>query len=193
MSNILFTSDTHFFHKNVIQYSNRPFSSVEEMHDLFIARWNSVVTPKDLVYHLGDFILSNRIEHIEEILSRLNGKIFLVEGNHDVSFVKKLKQNKIKKHLADKIVGIEPYITKKFNYRKESYYTVMMHYPIEIWDRKHYDSLCLHGHCHDRNPTMNDNLLRYNVGVDLNEYTPITFTQIIDKKHNLFKISPLTT
>ena len=37
---IWFTSDTHFFHDKIVEYSQRPFASVEEMNEELIARWN---------------------------------------------------------------------------------------------------------------------------------------------------------
>ncbi len=55
-----FISDTHFFHANILKFLNkqeqriRPFQSLEEMHELMIERWNSVVKDRDYVYHLGD-------------------------------------------------------------------------------------------------------------------------------------------
>lgn len=58
--NIFFTSDTHFGHNNIIKLSNRPFSSVEEMNEGLIERWNDVVGAEDIVYHLGDFSLKIR-------------------------------------------------------------------------------------------------------------------------------------
>lgn len=54
--NIFFTSDTHFWHENIIKFCNRPFSSVEEMNDTIIENWNKVVGENDIVFHLGDFV-----------------------------------------------------------------------------------------------------------------------------------------
>ena len=54
---IFVTADHHFGHANIIEYTNRPFASVEEMDAALIAAWNERVTDYDLVYHLGDFTL----------------------------------------------------------------------------------------------------------------------------------------
>lgn len=82
MSNVFVTSDTHFYHGNIIRYCNRPFSSVEEMNEKLIENWNSVVGPNDKVIHLGDFCFGNKTK-VKEVFSKLNGKIDLVMGNHD--------------------------------------------------------------------------------------------------------------
>lgn len=75
-------ADTHFGHKNIIKYCNRPFDTVEEMDDYMINRWNKVVDEEDTVYHLGDFALTNTKRQIE-IFNQLNGNIKLIRGNHD--------------------------------------------------------------------------------------------------------------
>lgn len=82
MSRILYISDTHFGHRNIIRYENRPFSSVQEMNEELIRRWNSVVTPEDTVVHGGDFALCNK-EVATHICHSLNGYKVLVKGNHD--------------------------------------------------------------------------------------------------------------
>ena len=76
-------ADTHFGHKNVIQYCERPFSSVEEMNEELIKKWNSVVKPDDIVYHLGDFSMTSNKEKVAELVACLNGRIVLIMGNHD--------------------------------------------------------------------------------------------------------------
>jgi len=62
-------ADTHFGHKNVIKYCNRPYSSVEEMDKILITNWNKEVAPDDIVYHLGDFALSADKEYISSIVA----------------------------------------------------------------------------------------------------------------------------
>lgn len=43
---LFFTSDTHFFHRNIIKYCDRPFETVKEMNEDLITLWNTTV-PKD--------------------------------------------------------------------------------------------------------------------------------------------------
>ncbi len=76
-------SDTHFNHKNIIQYCGRPFNSIEDMNEGLICNWNNKVAHDDLVYHLGDFSLTSNKEFVTEIVKRLNGQIILIMGNHD--------------------------------------------------------------------------------------------------------------
>ena len=80
MSQIFFTSDTHFGGDDIRRYENRPFADVQAMDEAMIQRWNAVVSPKDTVWHLGDFGAAG---HEAELLSRLNGRVLLVRGNHD--------------------------------------------------------------------------------------------------------------
>lgn len=83
MAEIYVISDTHFCHDNIISYCNRPYTDAYHMNQDMIDRWNSVVTPEDKVYHLGDVYMGGRREVVEYILSNLNGKKRLILGNHD--------------------------------------------------------------------------------------------------------------
>jgi len=76
---IYLISDTHFGHNNVIEYGNRPFSSLAEMDDFMVTAWNETVRDCDIVYHLGDVFFSQGYE----VLSKLKGRKRLVLGNHD--------------------------------------------------------------------------------------------------------------
>jgi calcineurin-like phosphoesterase family protein len=87
MTNTFFISDTHFGHTNAWQKFKRedgtplrPFKSTEEMDETMINNWNSVVGPKDRVYHLGDFCMARKNL---SVFQRLQGRICLVLGNHD--------------------------------------------------------------------------------------------------------------
>ena len=87
MPNIFLTSDTHFGHVNICNFTNydgspvRPWDSVEEMDEEMVKRWNETVGPKDKVYHLGDVVINRKSL---QILDRLNGDKVLIKGNHDI-------------------------------------------------------------------------------------------------------------
>ena len=87
MPNRWYISDTHFHHANIIQYGNRPFRDVEQMHEALIEAWNSVVRPQDHVTHLGDVsILRGNKQNQEKfikLIKQLNGHKRLALGNHD--------------------------------------------------------------------------------------------------------------
>jgi len=77
------TSDLHFGHSNVLEYSNRPFKDVEEMKETIIANWNKVVKPEDLCIFVGDIFFYHSKEQMKETLARMHGRKILVKGNHD--------------------------------------------------------------------------------------------------------------
>ena len=81
---IWITSDTHFNHKNILVYesANRPFKDRTDMDEQLISRWNSVVGKDDVVFHLGDFAFAGE-KKIRKYVERLNGRIYLLLGNHD--------------------------------------------------------------------------------------------------------------
>lgn len=80
-----FSADLHLGHANIIKYCDRPFSSVEEMNTEIIARWNEKVSPHDTAWLLGDVALG-AIDETLPLLARLNGRKYLVAGNHDRAF-----------------------------------------------------------------------------------------------------------
>lgn len=167
MQDYWFTSDTHYHHKNIIKYSDRPFKSVEEMNEAMINNFNSVVKPGDLVYHLGDFGFCTA-DQADAILSRLNGKQkFLIFGNHD----KVLQSNPalLKKHFI---------WAKDFKeIRIEDTKVVLCHYSMRVWNRSHHGSYQLYGHSHG---TLYDDpqLRSMDVGVDPLKFFPINWAGV---------------
>lgn len=88
--NIWVTSDTHFRHANILTFVDsigkptRNFASADEMDEVMIERWNSVVKPGDKVYHLGDVVFGHDKESwMNKNFPRLNGQKRLIVGNHD--------------------------------------------------------------------------------------------------------------
>lgn len=84
MAETFFIGDTHFGHKGIITFEAtkqyRPFATVQEHDEELVRRWNSVVRPKDIVWHLGDFCFGRANL---DIAARLNGDKRLILGNHD--------------------------------------------------------------------------------------------------------------
>ncbi len=78
-----YIADCHFYHAALNLYMDkRGFNSVEEMNAFMIQQWNNVVRKNDEVVILGDFSWAGAHE-TELILEQLNGKKFLITGNHD--------------------------------------------------------------------------------------------------------------
>lgn len=91
---IRYIADTHWMHRNIVAYDNRPFSSMEEMDEAMACLWNETVKAEDVTYVVGDFCWSQTYEDWAAILSRLNGRVFIVKGNHDRSAIlKRLTRN----------------------------------------------------------------------------------------------------
>lgn len=60
----------------------RGFSDALEMNEYMIKKWNNKVRRNDEVVILGDLSLA-RANPTNEILGRLNGRLYLLVGNHD--------------------------------------------------------------------------------------------------------------
>lgn len=79
-----YISDLHFCHDRLNeQMDHRGFESGDAMTEYMISQWNSRVKKKDEVVILGDFCLSREGTVVNEILKRLQGKKYLIIGNHD--------------------------------------------------------------------------------------------------------------
>jgi len=166
-----YTADTHYSHKNIIKYEDRPFKTTEEMDEYLIYKHNQKVKKEDNVYFIGDFAFADDIR-VLHILNRLNGNKFLIWGNHD----KNIKKSKI---LQSAFIWCRDYAVV---YEKETP-VILFHYPIQVWDRKHHGSIHLYGHVHsnkdNHHPMINDLINAYNVGVDVRNFEPVTLDEIL--------------
>lgn len=82
---IYVTADTHFGHEGIIDFCGRPFSDVEEMDREMLTKINEIVTPKDVLYILGDFTHKSRSKIHPRVYRKLikAKEVHLVLGNHD--------------------------------------------------------------------------------------------------------------
>jgi calcineurin-like phosphoesterase family protein len=165
---IYFTSDTHFGHKNVIEYCNRPWQDVYVMDHALIDRWNRVVRRGDTVYHLGDVSFHPDDGTIEKIFSQLNGRRILVPGNHD-------REGKAKQRAVYGCFDEVTDLLIEFKYRGLLF--TLCHFPLEQWNRNHHGSFHLHGHTHGNSRQVP---CRMDVGVDAVGYQPICIDECIE-------------
>jgi calcineurin-like phosphoesterase family protein len=161
-SEIYFTADTHFGHGKMAEH--RHFLSVEDMDDALIQRWNEVVPPKGIVYHLGDVSFANRAR-TEIILAQLNGRWRLVAGNHD-------KGHSRKNHYA-RFEWIKDYYEMEVTDTGRR--LVLCHFPFRTWNRAHYGAWNLHGHSHGNLPSVGGQM---DVGVDTHDLRPYTYAEV---------------
>lgn len=167
---IFFTADTHFFHENVIRHSNRPFGSLEGMHETLIANWNAVVAKADTVYHLGDFAISwggKSKSAIAETMARLNGRKSLITGNHD-------RKECLAAGWACVYGGHHEIKVDLGGVHKQR--IVLNHYALRTWNQMHRGAWMLHGHSHGSLPDVGGKII--DVGVDCHGYTPISVAQV---------------
>lgn len=187
---IYFTSDLHLGHDNAVEFKNRMFSSVEEMNQTLIQNINGTVSPEDELWILGDFSYKISREEVRKLRKQiLCKKVHLIYGNHD------------KDYSSDHIFqSVQHYKELKTDYGR----VVLFHYPILEWSAAHYGSIHLHGHIHSTGEYNAENLKKkfsdrisyghaakiedlnlriYDVGVDANDYRPISLERIAELMH----------
>ena len=171
--NVFFTSDTHFYHNNIIKYCNRPFKSVKDMNEVLIQNWNRTVGPNDYVFHLGDFCFAGS-DKWKEIVSRLNGHIILIKGNHD--------------HISKPMENLFEHVSYQMSITIDKEKIYLNHYPFLTYagPYKKAPVYQLFGHIHsNKNMTGKDKGrlkflfdTQYDVGVDNNNYTPVSWETV---------------
>lgn len=165
-SDVWVISDTHFSHKNIIDYTKRPFDDTEEMDNVIIQNWNKLVKPNDLIFHLGDVFFGGA-ERSKYIAGRLNGRKILIRGNHDKGF----SNTKFRK------MGFEVY--NYYFYRD----ILLSHYPqaeiplrTAIANTSLLGNLC--GHVHNEGKNLNEEIYKC-VCVELTDYKPVNMLDIM--------------
>lgn len=169
------TSDLHFCHNKPFVYEARGFDNVYEMNKAIVDNWNAVVNHDDDVYVLGDLAM-NDIALSIYLISRLNGKIHIIRGNHD-------SDTKVERYKECHNV-VEIVDAKYLKYNGQSFY--LSHFPTlsSSWDQSKklkpkYINLCGHTHTKDKFCDMNKGII-YHVEVDAHNCTPISIDQILE-------------
>ena len=180
-SNIFFTSDTHFGHGNIIKFCDRPFKDVEEMNYKLIENWNNKVPNDGLVFHLGDFAWGG-YDFWKSIRNQLNGDIILIKGNHDIKNMSATAEEELFKfstwQMLVEIEGRKLYLN----------HVPFLCYGGTYRDPKGLVFQCF-GHCHSGPGKKGTDIPRlqylfptqYDVGVDNNNYEPISWNEVNEK------------
>jgi len=168
---IYFTADLHFRHDNIIRHCNRPFRTVDEMDKKLIDNWNKTVKSNDEIYILGDLTMKGA-DTANEVLRKLKGRKYLIKGNHDTAV----------EHSNFDITLLE--CIKDYHVLKyQNLEFILFHFPILEWHKKHHGSVHLHGHSHNdicyNLAAMEKREFRFDVGVDANNYRPISVNEVI--------------
>lgn len=148
------------------------------MDEALIERWNSVVKPDDIVFHLGDFAFATN-SRWKEIIQRLNGNIYLIVGNHDEI-----------RYPGHQVFELFEGVTTQLALKIDNRHVYLNHYPFLCYGGTYRNPkqavIQLFGHIHsgpncegaDTNRLVNLFPYQYDVGVDNNNYTPVSWQQV---------------
>ena len=169
---IWITSDWHFNHDKEFVWKERGFNSVDEMNKKIIENYNSLVSPDDDVYVLGDLMLGPAAAGID-CIKQLKGKLHIALGNHDTETRKNLYYE-----LPNIIeIGYALYL----KYRKHHF--LLTHYPCYTGNIEKEAltqmTLNLYGHTHQKTNFFNNNFFMYHCGIDSHNCYPINIDNII--------------
>lgn len=200
---VWFTSDTHYWHKNIVKAISvwkdpedncRDFQTTQEMSSHIVDQINKYVGQDDVLIHLGDWSFGG-INNIWNFRNRINCKnIHLVYGNHDKHIIENRTLPNCWYDIDDNIVGIaddfgiQVCAQELFN-STQDYLEVQidktlicnLHYPMEEWNDRFKMSYHLFGHVHGRIPHGNG---RCDMGMDnaykiFGEYRPFEYPDIV--------------
>lgn len=171
-------SDTHFGHANIIEFCSRPFRDVAHMDRVMYERWWARVRAEDIVYHLGDVMLTSRKtdEELRKFITGLPGKKILILGNHDKS-----AQRMMEFGFDYACDGV------KITYRNHNLY--LTHKPMTFAPLG--CDYVLHGHIHNSTPEDRRAYIskgelidipssHINMSVELWNYEPVTIGHVLD-------------
>jgi calcineurin-like phosphoesterase family protein len=154
-----FTADNHFGHEKILIYEKRPFENLHQMHREMIKRWNKTVRKADKIFVLGDFSFCNKTT-TAEIVKQLNGRKFLVLGNHDEGHSVRWWRD----------TGFERVYDYPILFRQ---FFILSHEPVYLNDSMPYANL--HGHLHSKKLSLKTYV---NMSVENWDYTPVSFEEI---------------
>ena len=172
---LFMTSDSHLGHFHICKYCHRPFQSRSDMDQTLIKNWNVVVPEDGIVVHCGDFMLPHNedIKEYNKYLNQLHGRVLLLRGNHDRASLD---------WVSDKLIAVRDQAMIVVDGVK----IFAQHYPCAAFNGDYH----VYGHIHtladgtcygiDGDVTKMMRKNTYDVGVDQNGYTPVSYWQLCD-------------
>lgn len=159
-------SDQHFGHKNIIDFSNRPYPTLDLMQECLIGNYNDYVAHNDICIWVGD-VAFMKDEQANQILDQLNGYKILILGNHDMN------RDKFKQLNFDEI-HVSMFI--ELFYENHNYQLMFTHYPFKTIPKPIFN---IHGHEHVS--FLNTQTPQHiNVNCELINYRPTNMLDIMN-------------
>lgn len=199
-----FTADLHLGHQRILEYSERPFSTVEEMDEAILHNWNQRVDDGDTVFVLGDYAMGDRARGLAH-LHRLHGTKVLIAGNHDKpSAAMRNGWKHQRSYMTDEdgrtlFTAVVEHMSTRLPRPddKRGVKVLLSHYPYSgdhegTEDRYSHLRLrdegipLLHGHIHDEwTATRSESgTPMINVGVDQHGYAPVSESEVLSLLHS---------
>lgn len=180
-----FTSDIHFGDERIMRLCGRPFLTVHEMNEYIVGKWNKKVGREDTVWILGDSVDPEFFT--ASVLNRLNGRINLLVGNHDVAVYGQIMDETKVNVFTESFVYFDNSIFP--NMKISEHNVVMCHYPIMEWNGIERGWIHLYGHVHNKDlPSVREyykDKLAFNVCMDVNDFEPKTLKELAIKENKL--------
>lgn len=159
---VFLCSDLHLGHKNILQYDNRSFDTIDLHDETILENWNSLISENDTVYFLGDWCFS--LEKGIWFAEKCKGKVFFLKGNHD-----RLLKNK---RLSGRFEWIKDYHELLF----QDTVICLFHYELATWNQCHRGAIHFFGHSHQ--PYQGEHR-KLNVGINLWNFSPIRLDKAV--------------
>jgi len=153
------------------------------MNEALIENWNKTVGVEDTVYVLGDFAMGDRSK-VPEFLSRLNGDITLIYGNHDPKKTLEHFKNWVDRLVLRMYDGVYVELVHNPSHATGEYQYVFCGHVHESWSVKDIGETILGDFTRDHAQKYGSFPAKakfINVGVDVNNYAPKTFEELIKK------------
>lgn len=159
-------SDLHFWHKNIIEFSERPYDDLEQMHEHLLLNHNELVGPDDIVIWGGDVGFKGTTI-LNEMLAEYNGYKILIVGNHDFNG-KKLR----------KLAFDETHLVYAIEVPDQGVSMLFTHYPMYNIPKPWVN---IHGHLHAFPNPVSNHPRHLNINCEIQGYKPVALEQVVQR------------